>query len=151
MAGTLSAIPVAVDTWTKVGTIAAVVAGATGILGVIFAGALLYRSRPECLLGPAIYTGVTGNRVNVSIGLHVVASGHWVRKSVAVTFTTDGRTLDTIERGIGPERGVGEFKGYLVYEMDRTTTPIDVDAVYRFRRGGKAAKYHGTLPPSLSG
>lgn len=133
--------------WTQYGAV--IVAGVTGLVGVILAGVLLWRARPECQLGPARFIRSSGGRWTLAIDVHIVASGHWVLKDLDVVFRADGVQIDAERMDPTPPRGVGELRGQFVYEMDCPSSDIEVNATLTFRHGGKPAAYSSTLPARM--
>ena len=130
--------------WTQYWAV--IFAALFGLVGVILAGVLLWRGRPEAKVGPARFIRGNADDVVIAIALHVVAGGHWVLKSLDVSFMAEGspiadwQRLDNIS-----DLGVGELRDELLYQMPRPKADIEIDVSLKFRHGGKPATYQGSV------
>src|SRR5437870_10287382 len=95
--------------WSRYGAV--MVGAVLGLLGVVLAGALLlWRSRPHCQFGPPTLDVFMGThfkfgsrpvtksfvpRLRITIPIRIVpGDGGWVVERLAVTFVSNGKSLD---------------------------------------------------------
>jgi hypothetical protein len=148
--------------WSRYGAV--IVGAAVGILGVVLAGVLLlWRSRPRCQFGPPTLEVFMGThlkfgsrpvtkslvpRLRITIPIRIVpGDGGWVVERFAVTFVSNGKTLDATRRTPFPERSTKPFQTPLVYETDYPDADVVViEARIEFRHGGRAKLRRTTVP-----
>ena len=148
--------------WSQYGAV--MVGAAVGVLGVVLAGVLpLWRARPHCQFGlpqAEIFMGkhlTFGSRpstkslvprLRIAIPIRIVPGDDgWVLERFAVTFVSNGKTLDATRRTPFPERSTKPFQTPLVYEMDYPDADaVVVEARIEFRHGGRAKLRPTTVP-----
>jgi hypothetical protein len=139
------------------------VGAAAGLLGVVAGVLLLWRSRPRCQFGPPTVEVFMGThrtfgsrpvtkslvpRLRITIPIRIVPGDNgWVLERFAVTFVSNGKTLDATRHTPFPERSTKPFQTPLVYVTEYPDADaIVIEARIELRNGGRAKLRRTTVP-----
>ena len=153
--------------WSRYGDV--MVGAAVGLFGVVLAGVhFLWRSRTHCQFGPPTVEVIMGKhltfgsrplptspvpQLRITIPIRIVPGDRgWIVERFAVTFVSNGKTLDTARHTPFPERSATQFQTPLIYVMDYPDADaVVIEARIEFRSGGRAKLRRTAVPvPRLS-